>query len=287
MVSMKELLCDAKERNYALGAFNITSITYADAILEAAGKCESPVILAISERHIKSGYIHLRSAAKYIEERAKEYSVPVVLHLDHGESISTIEMAINACFTSVMIDRSGESLKKNIEYTSRVVALCKNRGISVEGELGTIGGKEGEGHINVADESLFTDPQVAYQYVEQTGIDALAIAIGNVHGRYKGAPKLDFERLIKIKDLVSVPLVLHGGSGISDEDFKKLISNGIHKINFYSGNVQSSYASLSNFFDTNPLEKGKDIGELFRAIHKAVVETTMKQMNIFNSSGKA
>lgn len=287
MVSMKELLEDTQARDYALGSFNITSITYADAILDAAEQCKSPVILSISERHIRKGYIHLEATASYIKERAKKYSIPVVLHLDHGETMPIIENAVASGFTSVMIDRSHYSLEENIKDTKIVVDLCKKKGISVEGELGMISGKEGEGHINVADTSLFTDPKVAYQYVEQTGIDALAVAIGNVHGRYKGEPNLDFERLEEIKKLVSIPLVLHGGSGISVEDFKKLIHFGIRKINFYSGNVQSAYVSLRDFLYTDYAEKGTDIGELFLTIYKAVLESTMKQMRIFNSCDKA
>ncbi len=288
MVSMKELLEDAKRLSYAVGAFNMTSITFVDAIIDAAVEQKSPVILSISERHVHKGFVHLEAASKYIKKRASQIDIPLALHLDHGETIEMTQRALDCGFNSVMIDRSNESFEKNIADTKTVVDMCKPRGISVEGELGAIGGKEGEGHINIADTSLFTDPKTASQYVEQTGLDScLAVAIGNVHGRYAGEPNLDFDRLDEISKAVSLPLGLHGGSGISDDDFRKLIEHGIKKINFYFGNAEATYKSSERFLSQKPLENGVDVGQLFKEIYNSVKATTMKQMDIFGSSNKA
>ncbi len=286
MVSMKELLQDAQQQGYGIGAFNITSTTYIDAILDAAQEKKSPVIIAISEGHVRKGYVSLEATVKYIQQRIKGLSIPIALHFDHGETIEMIEKAINCGFTSVMIDRSHETLEQNIKDTRIIVDICKNKNISIEGELGMIGGKEGDGHINIADSSLFTDPNIALKYIQETNVDALAVAIGNVHGRYSGKPNLDFYRLQAIKNQVAIPLVLHGGSGISEDDFRKLIQNGIYKINFYSGNAQVAYSSCKEFMDTDPLQRGVDIGELFKTVYKSVKENVMLQMDIFMSSNK-
>ncbi|MGL5722583.1 MAG: class II fructose-bisphosphate aldolase [Brevinema sp.] len=283
---MKDLLQDARRRGYALGAFNITSLCYADAIVDAAQEKNSPVIIAVSERHICKNYLSLEATSSYITHLSQKKSIPIVLHLDHGETIEMIRKAVDCGFHSVMIDRSHSSLNDNIADTLATIEICKAKGISVEGELGMIGGKEGEGHINIADRNLFTQPNTALEYVSKTQVDALAVAIGNVHGRYKGTPNLDFDLLQKIKEIVDVPLVLHGGSGISDDDFRKLIYHGIHKINFYSGNAQSTYQACKEFMSKDPLEKGVDVGELFATIHQAVKSTTMHQMDVFGSSGK-
>ncbi len=286
MVSMAELLQDARKGNYAVGSFNITSTIFVDAILSAAKTCKSPVILAIAERHIQKYSIDLEAITSYIKTQTKNIDIPLALHLDHGQTFECIENAINLGFASVMLDRSNNCLEENIADTKSIVNICKKHGISVEGEIGSISGEEGEGKENIADINLFTEPSVASKYVEQTGIDCLAIAIGNVHGRYKGKPNLDFARLEQIRNTVDIPLVLHGGSGISDEQFRKLINLGINKINFYSGNVQSSYEALYELIKTKPLENGHDIILLFEAINKAVQETTMSQIDIFNNANK-
>ncbi len=286
MISIKEMLKNAKDNSFAIGSFNATSITFVDAIIDAAISNKSYAIISISEHHIKKGFINLEAASKYILSRIETEGAAVALHLDHGETFEMVQRVVDCGFTSVMIDRSHETLEQNIEATKTVVDMCKKHGIGVEGELGAIGGKEGDGHINVADQSLFTSPADADMYVRETGVDALAVAIGNVHGRYAGKPNLDFQRLEEIRNTVSVPLVLHGGSGISDDDFRKLIKTGISKINFYSGNAQSAYKSLALFLGEDPLGKGKDVGFLFENIHEAVRDTTANQMSIFDSCNR-
>ncbi|MGL5956865.1 MAG: class II fructose-bisphosphate aldolase [Brevinema sp.] len=283
---MKELLVDAKHRGYALGAFNITSITYLHAIFDAAQEVKSPVVVSISERHVDCGFLHLEATANYFQTLCNHYSIPVVLHFDHGESLGMIQRAINCGFHSVMIDRSHDSLEKNILDTQQVVMMALLRDVAVEGELGLIGGKEGDGNINESNSQYFTDPSHAYKYTLETGVDSLAVAIGNVHGRYKGTPNLDFERLQEISSLLSIPLVLHGGSGISDEKFQQLIKKGIHKINYYSGNFLPSYESCEKFLHQEEAFT-KDIGELFWTIYIAVKQNIMSQLTVFGSEGKA
>ncbi len=287
MVSMNEILTNARKGQYAVGSFNVTNTVFVDAVLEAAADCRSPIIVSVAERHVEKGFVNLADIAGYIKMKAANFDIPVAMHLDHGQTIECIKQAIDLGFTSVMLDRSSVSLAENIKDTQTVLAMCKQNDVSVEGEIGAISGEEGESKENVADASMFTEPQVAADYIEQTGIHALAVSIGNVHGCYKGEPNLDFELLAKIKDTVSIPLVLHGGSGISDNDFRKMIRYGINKINFYSGNVQCAYRSMYEIVNTKPLENGSDITALFHAIYKAVYKTAKEQMLIFGSNGKA
>jgi fructose-bisphosphate aldolase class II len=197
----------------------------------------------LSRRHFK--YVSLDAICAAIKAEAALHDIPVVLNLDHGTSFDAVMKAIRLGFTSVMFDGSGLSYEENIRQTAEVVKMCHALGISVEAELGAVGGDEGGSLYGSCDSSKFTDPSKATDFVTRTGIDALAVAIGNAHGKYRGEPKLDFPRLQAIQEQTGLPLVLHGGSGISDADFRKAISLGIHKINFYTqavSFVQSAYS---------------------------------------------
>lgn len=236
LINLKDLLVHAKENRYAVGAFNITNLGIIDYIVDAAVEERSPVILQVAEVHFK--YFNFEDIAPAIINSAKKVGVPVCINLDHGQSLSTIVRAIRAGFTSVMFDGSHFPIDENISLTREIVKIAKSVGVSVEGEIGYIGGEAiGEASTregNVANRDFFTKVDEAVRFHRETGVDALAIAIGNVHGFYKGAPELDFERLSQIRDAIPIPLVLHGGSGISDKDFKKAISLGICKINYYT-----------------------------------------------------
>ena len=223
LVSLKEILRDAYAGGYAVGAFNCLSVENVLGAVQAAEELRSPIILQVAE--VQFPYAPLELMAPQFLQVAKAASVPVAMHLDHGQSFETCARAIRLGFGSVMIDGSGYSFEENVRLTGEVCRMAKAFGVDVEAELG----KVGDAGTDTAD--VFTDVDEAARYVELTGIDALAVAIGNLHGKYVATPRLNIRRLVEIRQRVDMPLVLHGGSGTSDEDFKSCIHNGISKIN--------------------------------------------------------
>ena len=226
LVTTEKMLKDAQAKKYAVGAFNAENMEMILAIIDAAEAMKAPVIIQTTPSTVKYASPEIFAAnAKAAAERA---IVPVALHLDHGNSFELCESALNAGYTSVMIDGSKESLEDNIALTSSVVSLAKKVGIPVEAELGSVGGKEDDHEADGG----YTLPEQAAEFEKRTGISSLAVAIGTAHGVYKSEPKLDVERLIEIKKVTSVPLVLHGASGLSDEAIRECVKNGICKVNF-------------------------------------------------------
>lgn len=223
LVSLKEILRDAYAGGYAVGAFNCLSLENVLGAVQAAEELRSPIILQVAE--VQFPYAPLELMAPQFLQVAKAASVPVAVHLDHGQSFETCARAIRLGFGSVMIDGSGYPFEENVRLTGEVCHMAKAFGVDVEAELG----KVGDAGTDTAD--VFTDVDEAARYVEMTGIDALAVAIGNLHGKYVATPRLNIRRLVEIRQRVDMPLVLHGGSGTSDEDFKSCIHNGISKIN--------------------------------------------------------
>lgn len=228
LVNVDQLLAKAEEGNYAVGAFNCNNMEIVQAIIEAAEAEKSPVIIQASQGAIK--YAGLKYIVALVETAAKDATVPVALHLDHGTDFEQVVKCIGCGFSSVMIDASKKSLADNIEVTKRILDMARPLGISVEAELGKIGGTEDDVTVSEKD-AMFTDPAEAKAFVDATGVGSLAIAIGTAHGQYKGKPELDFERLAKIKALINIPIVLHGSSGVADEDIQKAISLGVRKVN--------------------------------------------------------
>ncbi len=227
LVTTTEMFKKAQEGNYAVGAFNVENLEMVMAVIEAAEELNSPVILQTTPSTVKyAGLDYYLANAKVAAERAK---VPVAMHLDHGSSFELAAQAFRAGYTSIMIDGSHSSFEENIKISKAVVDMCKPAGIAVEAELGKVGGKEDDLD---GGEGGFTDPQEAKEFVERTGVDSLAVAIGTAHGMYKGEPKLDLDRLSQIKEVVSIPLVLHGGSGIPDSKVQESIEIGICKVNY-------------------------------------------------------
>lgn len=284
LVSMESILQKAYKYNYAVGAFNVVNLEFLEAIVETAEANRSPVIVAIAEVHFP--FVNLENICPMIQSIAQRATVPMALHLDHGLSLTSVQRALANGFTSAMFDGSKLSFEKNVRQTRLVVELCRDHGVSVEAELGAVGGDEGGGLESQANPALFTDPQQAKEFVEKTGIDALAVAIGNSHGKYKGEPRLDFARLQHINELCGVPLVLHGGSGISEADFKRAVSLGIAKINFYTGMSQVALQAASNFMAQSS-GRYHDYPMLMLSIKKAVAETVAEQMRIFGSISRA
>lgn len=227
LVTSEKMLKDARNGGYAVAAFNIENMEMTKAIVAGAEELNAPVILQVSQSTSKYGSLETYVAMVAVE--AAKTKIPVALHLDHGESYEIAEAAINAGFTAVMIDGSKLSYEENLDLTKRVVDYAKEKGVVVEGELGKVGGKAGD---VITDEDTNTDPAQAKEFVEKTGVDSLAVAIGTSHGFYKGTPVLDKERIAQIKEATEAPLVMHGASGLSEKDVRECAARGIAKVNF-------------------------------------------------------
>ena len=228
LVTTKQLLLDAQAGGYAIGAFNVENMEMVQAVVGAAEELKSPVILQTTPSTVK--YADLEYFCANVKTAAKKATVPVVIHLDHGNSFDLAMQALRTGYTSIMIDGSHDSFEENIAVSKAVVDACHPSGVAVEAELGKVGGKEDD--LDGGDNNPYTNPQEAVIFVERTGIDSLAVAIGTAHGVYQGIPKVDVERLSKIKEVVSIPLVLHGTSGVPDETVKECIKRGICKVNY-------------------------------------------------------
>ena len=284
LVNMNDVLYDAKKGHYAVGLFNAVNLELARGIIAAAEQTGSPVIMGTAE--VLFPYGPLEEVSYYLLPMAKKAKVPVVIHLDHGLKKETCLKALELGFTSIMYDCSTDSYDDNVRKVKEMADIAHSFGATIEGELGHVGDNEGsaEGSSHLTDPSaFFTDPKMAKDYVEKTGVDALAIAVGNAHGAYKLPPKLDFERIRTIAKTVNVPLVLHGGSGLTDNDFKKAIQEGISKVNIFTDiNVAAVKAEFSRFTDMN-----KGIIDLIPAAVEAIKQETMKKMQLFGSVEKA
>ncbi|SFJ88372.1 class II fructose-1,6-bisphosphate aldolase [Thermoflavimicrobium dichotomicum] len=285
LVSMKEMLHQALNGKYAVGQFNLTNLEFTQAILQAAQEEQSPVILGVSEPYIPyiGGY---KLVVAMVQALIEEYriTVPVALHLDHGTSFDACVKAIQAGFTSVMIDASHYPLEENIAITKKVVDMAHVLGITVEAELGRIGGREDDLIVTKA-EAAYAIPEECEKLVRETGIDCLAPALGSVHGPYKGKPKLGFDRMEEIQKRTGVPLVLHGGTGIPPEDIQRAISSGTAKINVNAENQMACTATIRNILaeDTNEYDPRKYLIPAREAV-KASVKRKIRE---FGCSGKA
>lgn len=246
------MLLHARENHYAVAAFNVENMEMMQGVIAAAEKLDAPVILQTTPSTVKYGglkYFYHNALAAAVDS-----PIPIALHLDHGNSFELAIQAMRTGYSSIMIDGSSLPLADNIRLTKKVLNICHPVDVPVEAELGVIGGKEDELEINAGD--LYTDPADALRFVEETGVDSLAVAIGTAHGVYASTPKLDIERLRVIQSKVSIPLVLHGASGVTDEDIVKCIANGICKINFatelriaFSDGVKKAISENPQAFD--------------------------------------
>ena len=282
LVTGRELLLDAQKKGYAVGAFNVNNMEIVQAIIEAAEEANSPVILQASQGGIKyAGVEYIATLGRLAAQNAK---VPVVLHLDHGTDFDQVMLCIRHGFSSVMIDGSRFPLEENIAFTNKVVEVARAVGVSVEAELGKIGGTED--HITVDEkDAKFTDPQEALKFVQETGVDYLAIAVGTAHGVYKGEPKLDYDRIKTIRETVNIPLVLHGSSGVPEESLKKAISLGISKINIDTDIRVAFSQAVRDYVMNNPdnIDPRKTLAPAKEAMKNIIKE----KLHIFGSVGKA
>ena len=227
LVTSSKMLADAKKGHYAVGAFNVENMEMVKAVIAAAEELKAPVMMQTTPSTVKYGT--LETFAAIVKAEAAKTDIPVCLHLDHGSSFELAVQAINAGYTSVMIDGSGLPFEENIAVTKKVVDVAKAVGIPVEAELGKVGGKEDDLE---AEADKYTDPEEAKEFEERTGVSSLAVAIGTAHGFYVGTPVLDKDRVKVIAGKVNAPLVLHGASGLSEEDVKTCVANGMCKVNF-------------------------------------------------------
>lgn len=284
LVNLNQVLLPAKQNKYAVGLFNAVNMELARGIIAAAESTGSPVIMGTAE--VLFPYGPLEEVSYYLIPMAKKANVPVVIHLDHGLKKETCLKALELGFSSIMYDCSTDPYEVNVEKVREMAEIAHSYGATIEGELGHVGDNEGsaEGDSHLADPSkFFTDPKLAKDYVEKTGVDALAIAVGNAHGAYKLPPKLDFDRIRTIANTVDVPLVLHGGSGLTDDDFKRAINEGISKVNIFTDiNIAAVKAEFSRFTDMN-----KGIIDLIPAAVEAVKQSSIEKMKLFSSVGKA
>ncbi len=249
IVSTKKILLEAQKERYAVPAFNIHNLETIQVVVETAAEMKSPVILAGTPSTLKyAGADYIISIAN---AAAKKYDIPIAIHLDHFENAQTIKNYLDLGFKSAMIDASHESFEKNIEIVKEVVEYAHRLGATVEAELGRLGGQEDDLVVDEKD-TMYTNPESAREFVERTGIDSLAVAIGTAHGLYKGEPKLDFDRLKEIRALVNVPLVLHGASDVPDDLVKKAIELGICKVNVATDLKIPFASAVKKYFVEHP-----------------------------------
>lgn len=276
---MKDLLKEAQKSDYAVGSFSVANMEMILGVIKAAEETNSPIILQIAE--VRLNHSPLSVIGPAMLAAAKNAKVPVAVHLDHGTTLECIKKALELGFTSVMFDGSHLPLEENIAQTKRVVEMAKPYGAAVEAEIGCVGGSE-DGSVDIAINC--TSPEQAKKFYAETGVDALAIAIGNAHGNYKETPHLRFDILNEVHNSVDVPLVLHGGTGISEEDFIRCRKNGIKKINIATATFDSVERTVRNAYESGEINGYYD---LHQAEIKGAYDNAKKHMVIFDSPNKA
>ena len=279
LVKMKDLLKRAEEKNIGCGAFSVGNMEMVKGAIRAAEELNTPIILQIAEVRLKNSPLHLMGPM--MVQAAKEAKVDVAVHLDHGLTFETVDKALGLGFTSVMLDASTLPFEENIAKVKTVVEKARKYGATVEAELGLVGGSED----GSCDHGIrCTDPDDAVVYARETGIDALAVAIGNAHGNYPVAPTLAFDVLEKIHEKVDIPLVLHGGSGITDKDFQRAISLGIRKVNIATASFNSLTAHVEKYMASTDKHNFFDLNE---AMVRGTYENVKRHILVFNEPYQA
>ena len=279
LVKMKDLLRRAEEKNIGCGAFSVGNMEMVRGAIRAAEELDTPIILQIAEVRLKNSPLHLMGPM--MVQAAKEAKVDVAVHLDHGLTFETVDKALEIGFTSVMLDASTLPFEENIARVKAVVEKARKYGATVEAELGLVGGSED----GSCDHGIrCTDPDDAVVYARETSIDALAVAIGNAHGNYPVAPTLAFDVLEKIHEKVDIPLVLHGGSGITDKDFQRAISLGIRKVNIATASFNSLTAHVEKYMESTDKHNFFDLNE---AMVQGTYENVKRHILVFNEPYQA
>lgn len=278
LVKMTELFAPHDNTTFAVGAFNVSNLEMAWGAIQAAEELNTPLILQIAEGRLR--YSPLDLLGSVMIAAAKKCTVPAAVHLDHGATLETIKLALSLGFTSVMFDGSKYPLEENIRRTREVVELAHSKGAAVEAEIGRVGGAEGD-YKSV--DVLVTSVDEAKKFAEATGVDALAVAIGTAHGNYTVKPQLRIDRLKEIFDAIKTPLVLHGGTGLTADDFRNCIANGIKKINIATASYDNSARKIREVCESKPDAKFFDFSD---AIVRGTRENVKHHMKIFNSEGR-
>lgn len=274
LAMMEHLLSNANKNKIAVGAFNIANMEVLMGVIKAAEYLNTSVVIQIAEKRLT--HSPLRLLGPMMVNAAKKSKVEIAVQLDHGDSLNIIDEAIEYGFTSIMYDGSHLPIEENIKNTNMIYEHVKNKGVNLEAEIGVLSGNEGGGNMK----EICTNPKEALYFYEKAKFDALAIAIGNAHGHYQGKPKLNFDVLNEIHNSIDSFLVLHGGTGISEEDFKKAISLGISKINIATANFDAIVNASYDYFSK---EKEYNYFSLNEKIIERVFEITTKHINIFNN----
>lgn len=281
LVTSKKLLLDAQEGCYAVGAFNVENMEMVQAVVAAAEELRAPVILQTTPSTLK--YADVDFFYANVRTAAEKAAVPVVMHLDHGSSFDLAMQAFRAGYTSIMIDGSPKPFSENVQVTRAVVNACHPAGIPVEAELGKVGGKEDD--LIGGEGNPYTDPREAQAFVEATGVDFLAVAIGTAHGVYKGVPRLDLDRLSEIRAIVSIPLVLHGTSGVPDDTVRACIARGICKVNYATDLRIAFTKGVSAYLKEHP--DAFDPKKYNAQGREEVKQYVMEKIKVCGSDGKA
>ena len=280
LVNMREMLQSARSGGYGVGFFNAVNVEMARAVIETAEAMRAPVIVGTAEILLPA--MPMERVAEYLIPMARQAKVPVAVHYDHGLTFDRCMEALRLGFTSIMYDCSTAPYEENLENVAEMVKICHAMGATVEGELGHVGDNEGAGKLSNPSD-FFTDPAVAADFVGRTGVDALAVAVGNAHGDYKFPPKLDFQRITDISEITGVPLVLHGGSGLSDSDFRQAVARGVSKINIFTDLDKAGKAGV---------EEGLRAGaatlmQLMPHAIEAMSAVVRNKIELFGSAGRA
>jgi len=282
LVSMNEFLPKAKANKFAVGQFNMNNLEFAKAITEAAMAEKSPFIFGVSEGALK--YMGIEYTVAIAEAAAKQSGLPIALHLDHGSTFEVAMKCIRAGFSSVMFDGSHHSFEDNIRLTKEVVKAARAMGVSVEGELGTIGGVEDDISVDEADAAL-AKPEEAIRFYEETGVDCVAIAVGTAHGMYKGEVKIRYDIIEEVAKAIPVPIVLHGGSGVPDEAIRLSIAAGVGKINVNTENQVACTDAIREVLNKDA--KVYDPRKYLTPAKNAMVEVVRSKIQLFGSSNQA
>ena len=280
LVNMSRMLDKAEEEKYGVGFFNAVNIEMARAVIETAEELKAPVIVGTAE--VLLPYMELKRVAQYLIPMAKEASVPVCVHYDHGLTFERCMEALRLGFTSVMYDCSTAGYEENLKKVREMVNICHAMDVTVEGELGHVGDNSGSGKLDDPSD-YFTDPDLAGEFADKTKVDALAVAVGNAHGDYIFPPKLDFDRISGIHDKTGIPLVLHGGSGLSDNDFHTAVKRGICKINIFTDIDKAGKAGI----ELGLKEGARSMMELMPYETDAMKAVVREKICLFGSDGKA
>lgn len=280
LVNMNDLLLPAKKGRYGIGFFNAVNVEMARAVIEAAEELRAPVMVGTAEILLPA--MSLEHVAEYLIPMARKASVPVCVHYDHGLTFEKCMEALKLGFTSVMYDCSTEDYTSNAAKVAEMVRICHGMGVTVEGELGHVGDNDGAGKLEKPSD-YYTDPEMAADFVNRTGIDSLAVAVGNAHGDYKFPPKLDFERIETIAGRTGLPLVLHGGSGLSDTDFRTAVQKGVCKVNIFTDIDKAGKAGIEEGLAAGALSMMALIPYEIESMKRVV----RNKLELFGSVGRA